>query len=232
MRAVGEGARPEFYEVSGWRKLALLPIGLLLRLLFATYRLDIGDDIRKRMSEEPRGMIFVLWHNRVFGVSEIHRRFRGKRNRMVGLFSGSRDGAWLAGVFALLGMGAVRGSQNRRGAAGAREILGVVNSGLDVGFTVDGSRGPVYEAKEGVALVARKSGAPIMFVSPIYHHAWRFNGWDRMFLPKPFCRVECRMAFYENVEALAPGADRKQATAAITAKLRELAAGSDPELGL
>lgn len=232
MKAVGEHVRPDYYEVSGWRKLVLVPFVFFLRLWFATFRLEATPEVRKRMREEPRGIIFILWHNRVLGVSEIHRRLRKNRNRAVGLVSGSRDGAWLAAFFELLGIGAVRGSQNRRGSAGAREMLGVVKSGFDTGITVDGSRGPVYEAKEGVALLARNTQAPLMFLSPIYHHAWRLKSWDRFFLPKPFCRVECKMAFYENIEALAPGSDRKQATAAITAKLRELAAGSDPELGL
>lgn len=225
--------RPEFYEIRGWRMACLLPLAALLRLWFMTFRIEMPPEIRARLKSESEGIIFILWHNRVFGTNEIHRRFRKCHgHRLVGLFSGSRDGAWLAALFRLLGMGAVRGSQNRRGAAGAREMLGVIANGFDTGLTVDGSRGPVYEAKEGAAMIARRTGAPILFISPTYHHAWRFKSWDRFFLPKPFCRIEVKGEFYENIEALCPGADRKAATAAITAMLNELGRGSDPELGL
>lgn len=211
----------------------LIPFAALLRLWFATFRIEAPPEFKERLANEPRGIIFILWHNRVFGTNEIHRRFRARcGHKIVGLFSGSRDGAWLAALFRLLGMGAARGSQNRRGSAGAREMLTVVKAGFDTGLTVDGSRGPVYVAKEGAAMIARQTGAPIVFISPIYHHAWRFKSWDRFFLPKPFCRVEIKAEYFENIEALCPGADRKEATAAITAKLNELGRGSDPELGL
>lgn len=232
MRRVEEVERPAFYEVSGWRKLAMVPLAFFLRLWFATFRFELAPEVQAHFRSDPRGHLFVLWHNRLLVVSEFHRRFRRALNTPVGLVSGSKDGAWLAALFNMLGVGAVRGSQNRRGAAGARELLGILRSGYDTGITVDGSRGPVYEAKEGAALLAMKSGAPLVFFSPRFHQAWRFKSWDGFFLPKPFCRVEFRIALYENIEHLCPGADRRAATVAITAKLRELAAGSDPELGL
>lgn len=210
----------------------LIPFAVILRLWFASFRIQLPSEVVERARTDPRGIIFILWHNRVFGTNEIHRRLRKGNNRLVGLFSGSRDGAWLAALFRLLGMGAVRGSQNRRGAAGAREILGVVRSGFDTGFTVDGSRGPVYQAKEGVTLVAQKSGAPVVFVAPVYHQALRANSWDGFFIPLPFCRIECRMEMYESMENFAPGADRKAATEAITRKLNQLAAGTDPRFGI
>lgn len=223
---------PAFYTVSGWRKLVIVPIALLLRLWFASWRFELPPEIVRRMREDRRGVLLILWHNRLLSSSEVHRRLRQGRVRGVGLVSGSRDGAWLAALFNLLGVGAVRGSQNRRGAAGAREALNILRAGYDTGITVDGSRGPVYEAKEGAALLAMRSGAPLLFYSPNYRHALRFRSWDRFYLPLPFTRVQCRMEWFDNIDQFCPGGDRKTVTAAITAKLRELGQGSDPELGL
>ncbi len=232
MQTESAGEAPLFFEVSGWRKLAVVPIVLFLRLWFASLRIELEPELLQRMREDPRGLIFVLWHNRLFVTSELNRRFRRSGRGVVGLVSGSKDGAWLAAVFNMVGIPSVRGSQNRRGAAGARELLAVLKAGFDVGITVDGSRGPVYEAKEGVALLARKSMAPVIFVSPAFTRAWRLKSWDRFFLPVPFSKVYVRTACYDSIEDFQPGSDRKEATAAITAKLRELAEGTDPALGL
>lgn len=138
----------------------------------------------------------------------------------------------MAALFRMLGVGGARGSSNRRGMAASREILKVLKTGYDTGLTPDGSRGPIYQAKEGIAMLARQSNAPLVFVSPKYHSAWRLKSWDRYFIPKPFSRVECSVEFYDSIEALAPGADRKAAADAITARLNVMGKGSDPEMGL
>src|SRR5581483_5081500 len=59
-----------------------------------------------RSEEQP--IVFLVWHNRLFVVAEIYRRFRGRRPT-YGLVSASRDGAWLAAFFSLMGLKAVRG---------------------------------------------------------------------------------------------------------------------------
>jgi lysophospholipid acyltransferase (LPLAT)-like uncharacterized protein len=163
-----------------------------------------------------RPVAFVLWHNRLFVSAEIFRRFRGRK--LCGLVSASRDGAWLAAFYSLMGMGAVRGSSSRFGREAAAQLVAALRSGLDVGVTPDGPKGPCYDFKEGALIVARRAGAPLLLFGAEYTSAWRLGSWDGFYLPRPFSTVRIRC------ERIEPGdlADRHAAAAAVSARLREL----------
>jgi len=222
----------DFFEVKGWRIVCLFPVALLFRLYFATFRFKVSDEVVRWMREDKRGLIFVCWHNRLAATIEFHRRYRNKENKMVSLVSGSKDGAWLAAMFQLFGFQAARGSEGRRASGGAREMLKVVKAGFDTGFAVDGSKGPVYVAKEGAALIALLAKAPIVIVGPVYEKAWRIKSWDKFYIPKPFCRVEFRAELLESYEDFGVGRDRQAITTAMTRRMRGIVAGTDPDLGL
>jgi lysophospholipid acyltransferase (LPLAT)-like uncharacterized protein len=233
MATQGEGAAgPDFFEIRGWRRVAIWPFTMLVRWWCRSLRMELDEEGRRALRELPPGAMFILWHNRLFAGAEFHRRFRGRYAPVAGLISASRDGAWLTAFFGAFGMRAVRGSSGRRGTEGARELISVLRAGVDAGITVDGSRGPVYEAKEGAMMLARRTQAPLILLTPIYSATWRLRSWDRFFLPRPFSRVRFSLETYANVEAFAPALDRKDATALLTARLRALAAGTDPELDL
>ena len=65
-----------------------------------------------------------------------------------------------------------------------REILRALREGQDIGITVDGPRGPAYEAKPGIGLLAKLSGAPIVYVVPEIGRGWRAKSWDRFCVPR------------------------------------------------
>lgn len=223
---------PDFFEIRGWRRLAIWPFTTLVRLWCRSLRMELDAAGQAALRDLPPGAMFILWHNRLFAGAEFHRRFRSRYARVAGLISASKDGAWLAAFFGAFGMMAVRGSSGRRGTEGARELIGILKAGIDAGITVDGSRGPVYEAKEGAMMLARRTRAPLILLTPIYASAWRLKSWDHFFVPRPFSRVRFELETYPEVEAFAPGLDRKAATAQLTQRLRELARGSDDALGL
>jgi lysophospholipid acyltransferase (LPLAT)-like uncharacterized protein len=56
-------------------------------------------------------------------------------------------------------------------------------------FTVDGPRGPRYEAKPGPVMLAKKSGNPILPFVIEPRKYWTVNSWDRMQIPKPFSKA-------------------------------------------
>ena len=223
---------PEFYEIRGWRRIAIWPFVMLVRLWCRSLRMELDEAGKIALRDLPPGAMFILWHNRLFAGAEFHRRFRSRYARVAGLISASKDGAWLSAFFGAFGMMAVRGSSGRRGTEGAREMLSILRAKIDAGITVDGSKGPVYEAKEGAMMLARRTSAPLILLTPIYSSAWRMKSWDRFFIPRPFSRVRFELETYANVEAFAPGMDRKSSTAQLTRRLRDLAKGTDPELGL
>jgi len=205
------------HQISGWRRLALSPLGLLVRLWGRTLRFEIDAEERAVFETRDCPVAFVLWHNRLFLVAEWHRRYRGGRP-VYCLVSASRDGAWLAAFFSLLGMRAVRGSSSQGGREAATALVGVLRAGHDVGITPDGPRGPCYDFKPGALIVARQSRAPMLLLGGAFASAWRLGSWDRFYLPLPFSRVRVRC-----VRAIAgPRDDRAAAAAAIGARLSEL----------
>lgn len=175
-----------------WRAFWLMWFGsLILRLLVSTLRLhvDLPRQVRERTSPAP--FIFVFWHNRLLLVPSVWEKFLQKRGRPRGmaLTSLSSDGEWVALFLERFDIGAVRGSAKRRGAGAVRELAGWLKRGHDIGITPDGSRGPCYEIKPGLILLAQLSGCDILPMSFEFSHAWRLRSWDRFFIPKPFSTV-------------------------------------------
>lgn len=214
------------------KRLALLPAAWVYRAWVRTLRLRFDADIADALRRDSRGALFVLWHNRAFLSAHLHNILRPRGKKIFGLVSASRDGAWLSAVFARFGISVIRGSSSRRGSHALRESLRVLRAGHDIGITLDGPRGPAYIAKEGIGLLARHSGAPVVHVVPCYPSAWRLRSWDRFFIPKPFSRVDLRI-HRETPDESGHASPRSDARGrAIGETLRRLTAGSDPELGI
>lgn len=179
------------HHISGWRRLVLWPAGLLVRLWGMTLRFELSADDLGNVTKRDGPVAFVVWHNRLFLTPEIFRRYRGGRP-LVALVSASGDGAWLTAFFSLVGMRAARGSSSRLGREAATALVEAQRAGYDIGITPDGPRGPCYDLKPGVAIVARRTGAPLLLIGGEFKSAWQFGSWDRFYLPKPFSRVRLR----------------------------------------
>lgn len=180
----------DVHGIKGWRRLALWPLALLVRCWCRTLRLEIAEEDRRRLEWSERPVVFVLWHNRLFLAAEVYRRFRNRR--LCGLVSASRDGAWLAAFFSLMGIDAVRGSSSRFGREAAGRLSESLAAGRDIGVTPDGPRGPRYVFKQGALVVSRRARAPILLFGAEFSAAWTLRSWDGFLLPKPFSRVAIR----------------------------------------
>lgn len=232
MSSATEQRASTFFEVEGWRKVVIWPLSICLRLWFRTLRFEVTSEELKALAELPKGSFLVCWHNCLAIIPEFHRRHRARYSDFAGLISPSKDGAWLAALFDSFGLKAVRGSSGRRGDIGARELLRALKQEVDAGLTVDGSRGPIYEAKEGAMMLARQSKVPLLLLTANFHRASRLKSWDRFYIPWPFSRVTIRIEVYRDTSELAPTKDRKEATAILTQRLRDLGKGNDPDYGI
>ena len=134
---------------------------------------------------------FTLWHNRLFVIAEVARRYRSKR-KVHALVSASRDGAWLDAFFTASGLACVRGSSSKLGREAAGSLIDVLRQGGDIGITPDGPRGPCYDLKAGAVIVARRGRAAMVLVGIEYDSFWTLKSWDRFIVPKPFSRVRMR----------------------------------------
>jgi lysophospholipid acyltransferase (LPLAT)-like uncharacterized protein len=180
-----------------------------------TLRFDMTEEDVRNCSKDDEPVAFVLWHNRLFITTEVHRRFRSHRP-LYALISASKDGALLTAFFEMVsGMKAVRGSSSNFGREAVTALVEVQRAGHDIGITPDGPRGPCYELKAGAVIIPRRSGAPILLLGAEFESAWRTKSWDRFYLPRPFSRVRVHCELVENKQL----ANRDEATAKLQSRL-------------
>jgi hypothetical protein len=183
----------EIHEVGGFKRSALSLLGYSVRRWQRTLRYEGVEDLARAIHAPGSGSIFLLWHNRLFStIGAIQQVDMGGR-RLVALVSASRDGAQLSHFLEAVGIQTVRGSSSRRGAVAARELLKLLNAGDHIAITVDGPRGPCYQAQAGAALLVQMTGAPICCLGAESESCLELKSWDRFIVPRPFSRVKIKL---------------------------------------
>lgn len=202
--AHNEGLHPEatatVNEVTGWRRLLLWMLATFIRLWGRTLRFQVDAETYARLTKSDEPVAIVLWHNRLFLSPEMFRRYRTKR-RVYGLVSASKDGAWLAALYRMIGMYPVRGSSSNFGREAAKTLIEVMRGGHDIGITPDGPRGPLYVVEPGAVVVTRRVNAPMVLFGAEFTRAWKLKSWDRFYIPWPFSRVIMHSAVLPAVKA-------------------------------
>jgi lysophospholipid acyltransferase (LPLAT)-like uncharacterized protein len=158
---------------------------LLIRLIGATLRFQttVEEGCLSDGWTSPLG-IYCFWHQCVIPVAHRY------RNRNIAVMaSRSFDGEYITRIIKKLGFGAVRGSSSRNAVEALIGMKQELDEGNPVGFTIDGPRGPIYVAKPGPVLLAKKTGCGIVCFHFAVERAWRLNSWDRLMIPKPFSRA-------------------------------------------
>ncbi len=161
------------------------PVSLLLRLWLATLRFRCNVE---QVDDAEGPYVLLLWHDKLLVSSWIANRYF--RRPVSALISTSKDGAWLVAFFKLMGITAVRGSSNRRGAAALIALTRAMRDGLHAGITPDGPKGPALVFKPGAVSLSRLSRRPFLLLGIRYDSCHRLGSWDRFALPMPFSRVE------------------------------------------
>jgi lysophospholipid acyltransferase (LPLAT)-like uncharacterized protein len=216
--ASSSAAPASTHALSGWKLAAIWPLGALLRAWGRTLRFELGPEDREAFNCWDRPVALVVWHNRLFLAAEIIRRCRRGRP-FYGLISASKDGAWLAAFFRMVGISAVRGSSSRGAREAVSALIDVARAGNDIGITPDGPRGPRYEFKPGGLIVARRAGAPLVLIGAEFFSATQLRSWDRFYIPRPFSRVRIRCV---RVDPASLPRDREEALAEVTRIMMQL----------
>jgi len=173
-------------------------------LLGRTIKFEIeGWENWEAASTEGKIPIYVFWHNRVFLSTYFWRR-----RRIVVMTSQSFDGEYIARFIQRFGYGAARGSSTRGATGAVVEMVRLMRAGCPTAFTIDGPKGPVYVAKMGAVLLAKKTGHPILPFAITAERFWKAKkSWDRFQVPKPFSRARVEIA---PPIFVAPDADDKE----------------------
>ncbi len=199
----------------------------LVWVLGATLRLQVsGIERVLPYWQRQRPLIYVVWHGRMLLAPWLSTRLahtRGARRVSV-LASRSRDGERVARYVTRFGLGAVRGSSSRGGAAGLRALVAAVRGGEDVALVPDGPRGPSGRLQPGVVVLAALTGAPVVPFAVAARPAHRLGSWDTLLVPLPFAR--CALVLGEPL-SVERGADRARAGTEIARALDETTAAAD-----
>jgi lysophospholipid acyltransferase (LPLAT)-like uncharacterized protein len=154
------------------------------------------EDPHGVLAKPPEGAcIFAFWHNRIFFLPYLFRKYwrPRQRKRVAVLVSASRDGEKLSRVLEKFDLVCVRGSSNRRGREALRELHRLVREGHDIGITPDGPRGPKYKVQDGVIGLAQLTGATIVPLSYLLDWKITARSWDSFMVPLPFGRCIVRL---------------------------------------
>ena len=180
----------------------------------------IGADIPGKVHQGGERFIYAFWHQRQVFFTWSHRDAEA-----AVLVSKSKDGEMIAKTMELSRIAAVRGSSSRGGSAAAREMVEILRSGLDVGITPDGPKGPAREVKNGAVRVAQLSGMPIIPIANALSNKIEIaKAWDRFQVPLPFGRS---IVIYGEPVRVATGDDLAAKAAELKAALDALTTEAD-----
>jgi len=203
-----------------WRRMQIPVIATIVsicvRLIGCTLRFEIlGWQHAERIYSQKRRMIWAFWHCGILGIL-----WWGRGRGVVVLHSTNFDGQWIGRIIKGFGFGTALGSSTRGGLRGLSMLAQRLEKGHDVGFTIDGPRGPRFIVKPGAAMLARETGCPICVFHVGYEHALTLKStWDHFQVPRPFSNVV--MAFAPPIE-VRRDADRSTVESKLAAMQSEL----------
>jgi lysophospholipid acyltransferase (LPLAT)-like uncharacterized protein len=171
--------------LSAGRRLQVPVLGLagyaMIRTIGPTLRFEVlGAANLERVHSSGRRAILAFWHRAIFSATWW---WRGRG--IVVLNSANFDGQWTRRVIERFGFDTAQGSSSRGGLRGLAEMARSLEQNHDVAFTIDGPRGPRYVAKPGPAMLARRSGCPIVaFHIGVERARTLEKTWDLFQIPK------------------------------------------------
>lgn len=167
------------------RFIAPFIIGLISRLIYLSCKNNffITKDI------QDSNFIASLWHGNFLMAPFLFEKINQNDRKIALITSGHGDGDLVERYFNYFNFKAIRGSSNKGGAKVIIQALKKLKEGYDLGITPDGPKGPYKSIKDGVILIAIKSGKPVCPCIVESSCAWRLKTWDKFSIPKPFSTI-------------------------------------------
>ncbi len=160
-----------------------------IRLVYATskVRCDPPDTDAKLFAQHPQ--IFAMWHGQFLMLPKI------KPDRpadVVAMVARHGDAEHIGAVLKRFGMTLIRGAgagtrrRNRGGAAALREATRALARGTTVAMTADVPPGPARRAGDGIVMIARLSGRPIVPCAMATSRFIALKSWSAFTVNLPF----------------------------------------------
>lgn len=172
-------------------------LAAFIKLVRLTSRFEIkGSDIAARFWSGDEPFIATTWHGQNMLVPVFWHNWREIRV----LVSRHGDGQIIARLMDFFGVGTIRGSgapkgeekklknKSKGGAGALRAMVRALGENISVGLTADLPPGPARRAGEGIVMLARLSGRPIVPMAITTRRRIQLNNWDRFTINLPFSR--------------------------------------------
>ncbi|TWU10462.1 lysophospholipid acyltransferase family protein [Allorhodopirellula heiligendammensis] len=190
-----------------------------------TVRIRVNNDRRDAIRHHSeRQFIYALLHAHQAAAIALSDPNTGA------LVSRSRDGELLVPLLKSCGCIPIRGSSGRGEKGGATALSHMIRhcrAGHPAVIAVDGPKGPRGKVQKGVAMLAQKSGIPIVPVVLVPGRRITFaKAWDRMQLPMPFCELDCR---FGDPIVVGEDDDLDQVALRVESSLERLEWATDPQ---
>ncbi|QDU44240.1 hypothetical protein Mal52_27180 [Symmachiella dynata] len=162
--------------------------------LRATCRIKLHNDPRPALKSSQTDYVYSILH--AHQVSAAIEREKGT----AAMVSQSTDGDLLLPGFWVLGIKPIRGSnrahnQDKGGRSALNELIAHVQGGSPAYIAVDGPRGPRNHIRKGIAVLSRETNATVLNIIAVPTRRWILRKtWDRLQIPKPFCRIDAYFA--------------------------------------
>jgi lysophospholipid acyltransferase (LPLAT)-like uncharacterized protein len=171
------------------KKTVLLSLSTLICLiLHKSYRyrfFNTDNRLEAQRIHKKSAFVIASWHQNCFAGILGH---AGQGFAL--LVSRSLDGEIVSRLAKAIGLQTVRGSSKKGGQEALDILIERTHDGLRSAFTVDGPKGPIFEVKRGVFVLAAKTGAPILPMAALGARYWTLSkSWDKFRIPKPFTKV-------------------------------------------
>lgn len=161
-------------------------IACYIRLVWRTGRWTIVDgEGPLARNRERRPFIAAFWHGR---LAMMPYALGGAAQDITVMISNHRDGRMIARAVKFFGITVIAGSTSKGGASAFRSAVRALRDNAILSITPDGPRGPRMRASDGVAVLARFTGAPVYPVAFSTSRRRVLGSWDRFVLPLPFSR--------------------------------------------
>lgn len=165
-----------------------------LRFAYSTTRWTHVDKEKAALLFAGQPVILAFWHCLVPMAPVVWPKEHLPKLRV--LVSQSTDGELITRTIGGLGIGAIRGSSQKKkdpakskgGMAAFREMARWMKDGGSIAITPDGPRGPAQEMADGALVLARFTKAPVIMVGLASQPCFRLKSWDRTVIPRPFSR--------------------------------------------
>ncbi len=159
--------------------------GFLIMSLFRLNRQKlVNSEIMEEIISSGKSIIICCWHGRLLFPFYFFRK-----KGFYALAGLHRDAEIISKIGSKMGWNMIRGSSSKKGKEAYEEIVQrLKESGIIVGLTPDGPKGPRLKAKRGTVRAAQETGTVIIPVSGQSNRRWEVINWDVLVIPKPFGR--------------------------------------------